>query len=757
MTERRRLRRVFRDATNRAIQHPLEDLGQPVDVHRLDQTILDRLIHQRVIGYLPVADDVLEAGDLVGEYRGQQVIRFDPLQRRRNLLAAAEPEHRQRARRVPAPAGREYGRVEERLDEKIPHRGRFQVLKYVVQGKRVRVAESEDDRILGGRRFELEVEAAAEALAQRQPPGAVDPAAEGGVNHELHAPGLIEEALQNHRLHGRHRAERPRPRHQVLHDLTAGRLRDHPAVTRQPLDRRLGVGGARFDLFPQLGDSRRELDAASRRLADPEGDRGRLAVGVFHSHSSRLDPEDAPGCVAELEDVARQALDGEIFAQRSDARPLGLENHRVVRHIRDRPARSEGGETGAAPAPDAAVHLIVKDVYAAAATLGGESIREHAHRLIELFPCEVSIGIGLPQDVVQLAFVPLLCRDRSDDLLSQDVHRLLRNDQAIQIAGGDRPHERRALHQLVPAEGKDSSLRGPAQRVAGAPDPLHERRDPARRTQLADEVHRADVDPQLERSGGDERPELPLLESLFGGKAQLPGEASVVRGHPLLAQPLREVRRHSLGQPARVDEHQGGPMPLDQLGDPAVDFLPHLARHHRVERRAGDLDSQVQLPLVTLVDNLAARLTLLIQAPPAPRPNQEARHLPDRLLGGRQPDARQSFAPPNKVSQTFDAQRQVRAPAIVGHRVNLIDDQGPGRAQHVAAALRRQQQVERFRGRDQDVRRLANHRLTFRGWRVAGPNSRADLYVRKAKLLEGRLNAQERLGQVLVDVIGEGS
>ena len=29
--------------------------------------------------------------------------------------------------------------------------------------------------------------------------------------------------------------------------------------------------------------------------------------------------------------------------------------------------------------------------------------------------------------------------------------------------------------------------------------------------------------------------------------------------------------------------------------------------------------------------------------------------------------------------------------------------------------------------------------------------------MRKAKLLEGRLNAQERLGQVLVDVIGEGS
>src|SRR5260370_42560539 len=34
-------------------------------------------------------------------------------------------------------------------------------------------------------------------------------------------------------------------------------------------------------------------------------------------------------------------------------------------------------------------------------------------------------------------------------------------------------------------------------------------------------------------------------------------------------------------------------MPLDQAGHPVVDLLPDLARHHRFERRGGDLEGEV--------------------------------------------------------------------------------------------------------------------------------------------------------------------
>ena len=54
--------------------------------------------HERMIGNLALADEVLGAGDLVGKHRGQQVLGAHALQLRRDLLAAAKA--RQRERRV---------------------------------------------------------------------------------------------------------------------------------------------------------------------------------------------------------------------------------------------------------------------------------------------------------------------------------------------------------------------------------------------------------------------------------------------------------------------------------------------------------------------------------------------------------------------------------------------------------------------------------------------------------------------------------
>src|SRR5687768_12835359 len=71
----------------------------------------------------------------------------------------------------------------------------------------MRLAEREDDALLRRRRLQLEVEALAELLAQREAPRPVDAAAERRVQHELHPAGLVEEALERHRVHGGYRAE----------------------------------------------------------------------------------------------------------------------------------------------------------------------------------------------------------------------------------------------------------------------------------------------------------------------------------------------------------------------------------------------------------------------------------------------------------------------------------------------------------------------------------------------------------------------
>ena len=72
----------------------------------------------------------------------------------------------------------------------------MQVAEDVGERKRVLRAERQQQRVFGGRRLQLEVELAAEPLAQRQAPRLVDAAAERRVQHELHAARLVEEALE---------------------------------------------------------------------------------------------------------------------------------------------------------------------------------------------------------------------------------------------------------------------------------------------------------------------------------------------------------------------------------------------------------------------------------------------------------------------------------------------------------------------------------------------------------------------------------
>ena len=56
------------------------------------------------------------------------------------------------------------------------------------------------DIVLGRRRLQLEIEPAAEPLAQRQAPGAVEAAAVGRMDDQLHAADRVEEALEHQRV-----------------------------------------------------------------------------------------------------------------------------------------------------------------------------------------------------------------------------------------------------------------------------------------------------------------------------------------------------------------------------------------------------------------------------------------------------------------------------------------------------------------------------------------------------------------------------
>ena len=68
----------------------------------------------------------------------------------------------------------------------------------------------------------------------------------------------------------------------------------------------------------------------------------------------------------------------------------------------------------------------------------------------------------------------------------------------------------------------------------------------------------------------------------------------------------------------------------------------------------------------------------------------------------------------DEIVEPRQRQRQMRAALVVGHGVNLVDDDGADVSQRQPAALGGQQNEQRLRRRHQDVRRMLQHLLPLR-------------------------------------------
>ena len=133
---------------------------------------------------------------------------------------------------------------------------------------------------------------------------------------------------------------------------------------------------------------------------------------------------------------------------------------------------------------------------------------------------------------------------------------------------------------------------------------------------------------------------------------------------------------------------------------------------------------------------------------------EEACHRLDRVLGRRQANAQQAIATERR--QALEREGEMAATLVGSDGVNLVDDHGAGGRQHLAAGLRAQQHVKRFRRGDDDMRRLAPHALTL-AWRgVAGAHPGPDIDVRLAAPRELGADAGERRLEVALDVVGQG-
>ena len=133
--------------------------------------------------------------DGVGEDAGEEVVGAGALDLRGDAFALLHAEELQAAAGGPAPAVLEEGRGDGGLLEELVGGVLGEEVEDVGEREAVLLGEGDVDAVVGGGGLELEVEAAAEALAQGEAPGFVEASAEGGVEDELHAAAFVEEAL----------------------------------------------------------------------------------------------------------------------------------------------------------------------------------------------------------------------------------------------------------------------------------------------------------------------------------------------------------------------------------------------------------------------------------------------------------------------------------------------------------------------------------------------------------------------------------
>ncbi len=139
--QRRGLTHVARHQALLAVDDLRQQGLELVEIHRLFETIANRLLDERMVRHLARPLDVLETGHGVREDHRQQVFGVHALQGRRLALPADPALHGQRAGRVPSPSHWKHGCVEEGLHELVAHALRPQIPKYILQWEAVRRPE----------------------------------------------------------------------------------------------------------------------------------------------------------------------------------------------------------------------------------------------------------------------------------------------------------------------------------------------------------------------------------------------------------------------------------------------------------------------------------------------------------------------------------------------------------------------------------------------------------------------------------------
>ena len=222
-------------------------------------------------------------------------------------------------------------------------------------------------------------------------------------------------------------------------------------------------------------------------------------MGVLHQNPPGIfDSPDAPAHIAQQHNVALEALHGEIFMQGADHCAFRLRHHGVERGLRNGAAIHDGHHARAPPGLQPPVDAIVIEIRAIAPALRGDAVRQHGQQVVKIFAFKLAIGIGTRDHAEQLVFVPLFRRAHGHHLLRQHIEGSIGNDQAVEIAQMDGTHQGRAFHQVIAGSREEPSFGDCPAPVSRAPYALQARGNRAGRTDMAHQLHVADVNAQFQ-------------------------------------------------------------------------------------------------------------------------------------------------------------------------------------------------------------------------------------------------------------------
>ena len=525
----------------------------------------------------------------------------------------------------------------------------------------------------------------------------------------------------------------------------------------------------------ELADRPAELGRPAGPIAVPERHLSGLARRGSHQNPVVRDLLDPPGRGSQQKDLSGPRFEDHFFVELPDAAALGTvisrEKHSVESAVRDRSGVDDGDAARALAAANRSADPVPHDAGSELCELVRRiAAGEHVQNALERAAGQLREGRRAPDERIEVFDPGLFHRGDRDDLLREDVERIAGIEGLLDLALAHPKRDGGAGEKVAAIFRKDDAAGDRADGVARPADPLHAGCDRRRRLDLDHEVHRAHVDPELERGRRDDRGKLAPLQPVLDFDPLLARDRAVVGERDLLSRCLVQCGSQPLGEPPAVDEDHRRAVCADELDQTRMDRGPDRATGGRAGgRSARDVEDLAQ-PRHVLDRDLDRDVVRLAAAgvhdldrprlPPAAAAcrlpaAQEPGDLFERPLRRREANALQRTFRRAQDFEPFQRQEEVSAALRGDDGVDLVDDDGVDGAQDVPG-IRSQEQVERLGRRDQDVRRRPCHPGPVGGGRVA----RSDRESRHAEALRavqrrGRGDARDRRPEVPLDVHGE--